>query len=32
MLQFLSNILSYVFLLFGYISEEKLFPEALSKS
>lgn len=32
MLQFLSNILSYVFLLFGYISEENLFPEALSKS
>lgn len=31
-LEFLSNILSYVFLLFGYISTENLFPEQLSKS
>ena len=32
MLDFFVNIFSYVFLLFGYISSEKLFPEALSKS
>lgn len=31
-LEFLSNILSYVFLLFGYISSDNLFPEPLSKS
>ena len=31
-LEMLSNILSYVFLLFGYISSENLFPEPLSKS
>lgn len=31
-LDILSNILSYVFMLFGYISSENLFPEALSKS
>ena len=30
--EFLSNILSYVFLLFGYISSDNLFPEPLSKS
>lgn len=30
--EMLSNILSYVFLLFGYISSENLFPEPLSKS
>ena len=28
----ISSIVSYVFLLFGYISNEKLFPEPLSKS
>jgi len=31
-LEFIANIFSYVFLLFGYISSENLFPEALSKS
>ena len=31
-LEILSNILSYVFLLFGYISSDNLFPEPLSKS
>lgn len=31
-LEFLSNIMSYVFMLFGYISSENLFPEQLSKS
>lgn len=31
-LEFLSNIFSYVFLLFGYISTDNLFPEPLSKS
>ncbi len=31
-LDILSNILSYVFMLFGYISSENLFPEPLSKS
>ncbi len=31
-LEFLSNILSYVFMLFGYISSDNLFPEQLSKS
>jgi len=31
-LEFLSNILSYVFMLFGYISSDNLFPEPLSKS
>ncbi len=31
-LEMLSNILSYVFLLFGYISSDNLFPEPLSKS
>lgn len=31
-LEIFSNILSYVFLLFGYISSENLFPEPLSKS
>lgn len=30
--EFLSNILSYVFLLFGYISSDNLFPAPLSKS
>lgn len=29
---FLSNILSYIFCLFGYISNNNLFPEPLSKS
>ncbi len=32
MLSFLSNILSYIFCLFGYISSNNLFPEPLSKS
>lgn len=32
MLAFLSNMLSYVFMLFGYISTDNLFPESLSKS
>lgn len=32
LLEFLSNILSYVFFLFGYISNNNLFPEPLSKS
>lgn len=32
MLNFLSNILSYIFCLFGYISNNNLFPEPLSKS
>ena len=32
MLSFLSNILSYIFCLFGYISNNNLFPEPLSKS
>jgi len=31
-LEILSNIFSYVFMLFGYISSENLFPEPLSKS
>lgn len=31
-LNFFSNILSYVFFLFGYISTNNLFPEPLSKS
>ena len=31
-MNFLSNIFSYVFLLFGYISQENLYPEPLSKS
>lgn len=31
-LEIISNILSYVFMLFGYISSENLFPEPLSKS
>ena len=31
-LDILNNILSYVFMLFGYISSENLFPEPLSKS
>lgn len=31
-LSFLSNILSHVFLLFGYISSSNLFPEPLSKT
>ena len=31
-LDIISNILSYVFMLFGYISSENLFPEPLSKS
>lgn len=31
-LEFLTNIFSYVFMLFGYISSENLFPEPLSKS
>lgn len=31
-IEFLSNILSYVFVLFGYISQDNLFPEPLSKS
>lgn len=31
-LQFLCNIFSYVFMLFGYISQDNLFPEPLSKS
>lgn len=30
--EFFSNILSYVFVLFGYISGDNLFPEPLSKS
>lgn len=32
MLNFISNILSYIFCLFGYISNNNLFPEPLSKS
>lgn len=32
MLNFLTNILSYIFCLFGYISSNNLFPEPLSKS
>ena len=32
MLSFLSNILSYIFCLFGYITSNNLFPEPLSKS
>lgn len=32
LLEIISNMLSYVFLLFGYISTENLFPEPLSKS
>ena len=32
LMNFLSNIFSYVFLLFGYISQENLYPEPLSKS
>lgn len=31
-LSIINNILSYVFLLFGYISSDNLFPEQLSKS
>ena len=31
-LELLANMLSYVFMLFGYISSENLFPEPLSKS
>lgn len=31
-LSFLSNILSHIFLLFGYISSSNLFPEPLSKT
>lgn len=31
-LSFLSNIFSYIFFLFGYISSNNLFPEPLSKS
>jgi len=31
-LEIISNILSYVFMLFGYISSDNLFPEPLSKS
>lgn len=31
-LEILSNIFSYVFLMFGYISSDNLFPEPLSKS
>ncbi|MBR5228090.1 MAG: RNA polymerase sporulation sigma factor SigK [Clostridia bacterium] len=31
-LSFLSNIFSYIFFLFGYISSSNLFPEPLSKS
>ena len=31
-LEMLSNILSYAFLLFGYIASDNLFPEPLSKS
>jgi len=31
-LDIISNILSYVFMMFGYISSEKLFPNPLSKS
>ena len=31
-LEIFSNMLSYVFMLFGYISSENLFPEPLSKS
>lgn len=31
-LEFFANIISYVFMLFGYISSENLFPEPLSKS
>ena len=30
--EILSNFLSYIFLLFGYISSDNLFPEPLSKS
>lgn len=32
MLSFISNILSYIFCLFGYISSNNLFPEPLSKT
>ena len=32
LLELLTNVLSYVFLLFGYISQDNLFPEPLSKS
>ena len=32
LLTFLSNILSHVFFLFGYISNNNLFPEPLSKT
>lgn len=32
LLSFFSNILSYIFFLFGYISSSNLFPEPLSKS
>ena len=32
LLSFLSNLLSHVFFLFGYISSNNLFPEPLSKT
>ncbi len=32
MISFITNILSYIFFLFGYISNNNLFPEPLSKS
>ena len=32
LLNFLSNLLSHVFFLFGYISSNNLFPEPLSKT
>ena len=32
LIEILSNIFSYIFVLFGYISQENLFPDPLSKS